>query len=420
MTTAPEPDRPQDPDREPGADDAAPDGPMTGIRIVDLGQVLAAPFATHLLAGLGAEVIKVEPPEGEWLRRAGGPLAFAPQNCGKRMAAIDVATTEGRDAVLRLAASADVFVEGFAPGTAEALGLGSDAVRATNDRLVYASLSAFGADGPYGGRLAFDHVVQAVSGIMDSTGFPDQPPVKVGSPYVDYSTGLLLAFAVLAGLRLRDRTGTGLTVDVTMLDAALLLNVGALVRTANTGIDPPRTGNDAFSGAVASGVFDTADGLLAIAANKVSHVIRLCDALGLPDLADDLGAAVGRGADPSAAERARRRIAQALAGADAEHWERRLAEARVPAGRVRRLSEVVDDGHPRARGLLQPVAADEHGHLEGDALRWLPGAGIRIDGSMPGPREAPGPCGADTDRVLADVGYDEARLAELRAGGVIG
>ncbi|MEL7158976.1 MAG: CoA transferase, partial [Actinomycetota bacterium] len=192
-------------------------GPLTGVRVLDLGQVLASPFAGYLLSNLGAEVIKIEPPDGEWLRQAtGGGLGFSAQNGGKKMVALDLHRPDGAQVLLRLAAGADVFLEGFAPGTADAMGLGFDAVRAQRPDVVYASLSAFGAEGPYGGRPAFDHVVQAASGIMESTGFPDQPPTKVGSPYVDYSSGLLLAFAVLAGLRQRDLTDDAVQVDITM------------------------------------------------------------------------------------------------------------------------------------------------------------------------------------------------------------
>ncbi|MEL7207257.1 MAG: CoA transferase, partial [Actinomycetota bacterium] len=237
-------------------------------------------------------------------------------------------------------------------------------------------------------------------------------PTKVGSPYVDYSSGLLLAFAVLAGLRQRDLTDDAVQVDITMLDAALLLNLGALVRTANTGEDPPRTGNEAFSSALASGAFETADGLLAIAANKPSHHVRLCDLLGLGDLADrtDL---TGPGADAAQVETARARIAEALLGATALEWEGRLAAARVPAAAVRRLSDVIGEGHPATRGLLQPVAGDDE-----DVL--LPGSGVRINGHMAGPAAPAAACGADTDQVLTEAGFAPHELAELRADGLIG
>ena len=338
-------------------------------------------------------------------------MVFATQNAGKRMVAVDLSEDGGSDVVLRLVEGADVFVEGFAPGTAERMGLGFDQVRARQGRIVYASLSAFGDVGPYAGRPGFDHIVQAVSGIMPATGFPGQPPTKVGSPYLDYGSGLLLAFAVLAGLRERDRTDRAVQVDVAMLDAGLMLNVGALVRAANLNEDPPRTGNDAFSRAVASGAFETSDGLLSIAANKVSHYVRLCDELGLDDLADRVELAMP-GADPEAVAEARARFAEVFATATAQEWEQRLTAARVPAARVRSLTEVVEDGHPTARQMIQPVPTDD-----GELL--LPGLGVRINGSMNGPTEAAAACGADTDAVLAEAGFEAGAVAKLRARGIV-
>jgi crotonobetainyl-CoA:carnitine CoA-transferase CaiB-like acyl-CoA transferase len=230
--------------------------PLHGVTVIDLGQVLATPFATYLLGLLGAEVVKLEPRGGEWLRRL-GPLAFATQNAGKRAVGIDLRSPGGAEVVLRLVERADVFVEGFAPGTADAMGLGWEPVSGRSPNVVYGSLSAFGDVGPYGGRAGFDHVVQALSGIMPATGFEGQPPTKVGAPFLDYGGGLLLAFGILAGLLERQRTGRAVHIDVAMLDAGLLFNAGALVRAANTGTDPARTGNDAFSGSSAWATWPT-------------------------------------------------------------------------------------------------------------------------------------------------------------------
>ena len=390
-----------------------PDGPapLAGLTVIDLGQVLASPFATSLLGMLGADIVKVEPPSGEFLRRLGGPLAFATQNAGKRSITVDLRHPDGADVVLRLAERGDVFVEGFAPGTAAAMGLGWDAVSARNPSIVYGSLSAFGDAGPYAGRPGFDHVVQALSGIMPATGFEGQPPTKVGAPFLDYGGGLLLAYGILAGLLERHRTGRAVRIDVTMLDAGLLFNAGALVRAANVGIDPPRTGNDAFSGAIASGAFETCDGLLMVAANKPRHFRRLMELLGLDDLADDPTLA-GPGADPDTVTEARRRMGARLATESAEHWERVLGEAGVPAGRVRSMTETVADGHPAARGLLQAPPGDE--------TTLVPGAGVRIDGVMPGPSGPAPALGASTDEVLGRFGFATDEIAELRDGGCLG
>ncbi len=388
--------------------------PLQGVRLLDLGQVYASPFASYLLGLLGAEVIKVEPPGGEWLRRMGsGGLAYATQNAGKRPIVVDLKQPGGAEVVLRLAAGCDIFVEGFAPGTAARMGVGFDAVKARNPSVVYGSLSAFGDTGPYADRPGFDHVVQAVTGIMASTGFDGQPPTKVGAPFLDYGAGLLLAFALLAGVLEQRRTGEAVAVDVTMLDVGLLLNASGLVRAANTGLDAPRTGNDAFSGAVASGAFETADGLLMIAANKVSHFVRVCDALGLQDLADQPALSLP-GADPSIVAAARARMADAFATRSAAEWESILVAAKVPAARVRSTVEVATEGHVAARGLLSAV--DVAGE---DRPTLVPSAGIRINGEMPsarGPVLAPG---TETDAVLSEAGFDADEIARLREAAVV-
>ena len=393
------------------SDDRSTTGPspLGGLTVVDLGQVLATPFATYLLGLLGAEVIKIEPPTGDWLRR-GTELGFATQNAGKRSLAVDLRSPEGIEVVLRLVERSDVFVEGFAPGTAEAMGLGWETVSARNPAVVYGSLSAFGDIGPYGGRPGFDHVVQAVSGIMPATGFPGQPPTKVGAPFLDYGGGLLLAYGILAGILEQRRVGRAVRLDVAMLDAGLLFNAGALTRAAELGADPPRTGNDAFSGAIASGAFETSDGLLMLAANKARHFDTLVEALGLPDL---VGRAAGDGPplDPDQVGEIRQRIGEQLLAEPAQWWEDELNRLGVPAGRVRSLTEVVDDGHPSERGILQRPAPDQP---------LVPGAGVRIDGIMPG-ATGPGPTlDEGADEVLTRFGFSATEVAELRDNGAIG
>ena len=206
--------------------------PLDGLRIVDLTQVLAGPYCTYQLALLGAEVIKVEPPGGEWIR-SGGPveelvpqqlgLSFCVQNSDKQFLEVDLKEPMGLESVLELVDDADVFIQNYRPGVAERLGLGIGAVQARNPTIVYCSISAYGDEGPIGGRPAYDHVVQAMSGIMETTGTDEMGPTKVGAPYVDYATGLNAAFAVMAGLAERARTGEGQVVDVSMLDTTLNL-----------------------------------------------------------------------------------------------------------------------------------------------------------------------------------------------------
>lgn len=372
--------------------------PLHGITVVDLGQVLAAPFATYLLHLLGAEVIKVEPLGGDWLR-GGHARSFATQNAGKLGLAVDVRSPDGIEAVLRLAEQADVFVEGFAPGTAAAMGLGWDDVRARNDSIVYGSLSAFGDDGPYAGRPGFDHVVQAVSGTMWCSGFEGDPPIKVGAPYLDYGSGLLLAFGILAGLLERQRTGSATHIDVTMLDLGLLMNAAALVNTTATGRSPQRTGNNAFSGAIASGAFETADGWLMLAANKIRHHRRLEELLGVELVEGDV-------------DGARAALEPIFRTRSADEWEQYLNDEGVPAAKVRTLAEVATEGHPTVRGLLTPVDVDGE-------LVELPGAGIRFDGAMPAPNAPPPRLGEHGRVVLARAGFGVGEIDELIARGVV-
>ena len=266
--------------------------PLGGITVVDLTQVLAGPYCTYQLALLGADVIKIEPPhQGEWMRVQGlSPglsehglgLGFCVQNANKRFLTVNLKEPRGLAIVMQLAATADVFVENFRPGVADRLGLGYEAIAACNPTIIYASISAYGQDGPLGHRGAYDHVVQAMAGIMSTTGMPGSGPTKVGAPYIDYAAGLNGAFAIMAALHERHRTGQSQRVDVAMLDTALLLMANHLVQVAMTGENPAKTGNEAFSGAPSSGCYATQDGLLMLAANNERQFVALCTAIGRP------------------------------------------------------------------------------------------------------------------------------------------
>ena len=315
--------------------------PLAGIRIIDLTQVLAGPYCTYQLALLGAEVIKVEPPGGEWTRLGGGidELAaqrlgslFCVQNSDKQFVEADLKDPADLGAVLHLVDDADVFIQNYRPGVAERLGLGVDALQARNPEIVYCSLSAYGADGPIGGRPAYDHVVQAMSGIMETTGTDEMGPVKVGAPYVDYATGLNAAFAVMAALAERTRTGEGQVVDVSMLDTTLNLMASNMSAVATTGNDLPKLGNEAASGSPSSGCFTTGDGEhIMLAANNERQFADLCKGLGHPEWASDerwSGPTVRR---QNQAE-LRDLMAEAFASDSAQAWE-------APPRQLQRASE---------------------------------------------------------------------------------
>jgi crotonobetainyl-CoA:carnitine CoA-transferase CaiB-like acyl-CoA transferase len=376
--------------------------PLAGIRVIDLTQVLAGPYCTYQLALLGAEVIKIEPPEGE-LARSLGPyadlteqklgLGFCAQNSDKDCIVIDLKAPRGVDAVLDLAADADIFIENFRPGVAERLGLGEAAVRARNQSIVYCSISAYGGEGPIGHRPAYDHVVQAMCGIMKTTGTDDMDPLKVGAPYIDYATGLNAAFAVLAALRERDRTGEGQTVNVAMLDTALNLMASNLVTTATTGTDMPKLGNEAASQAPSSGCFKGSDGQqVMLAANNERQFADLCRALGHPEWTTD----------PRWHDSATRRQHQgelrgefeaAFRTRTAAEWETLFDVEGVPASRVRSIGELLAEGQPSARELLHELPVGEHG-----TPVQVPAIGFRLNGDSLAPRRPPHRVGEDNAR----------------------
>lgn len=376
--------------------------PLAGIRVVDLTQVLAGPYCTYQLALLGAEIIKIEPPEGE-LARSFGPyadlteqnlgLGFCAQNSDKDCVAIDLKAPGGVDAVLDLAAGADIFIENYRPGVAQRLGLGEAAVRARNQSIVYCSISAYGGEGPIGHRPAYDHVVQAMCGIMKTTGTEEMDPLKVGAPYIDYATGLNSAFAVLAALRERDRTGEGQTVNVAMLDTALNLMANNLVTTATTGADMPKLGNEAASQAPSSGCFKGSDGQqVMLAANNERQFADLCRALGHPEWATD-----PRWADPAARRQhqgvLRGEFEAAFQTRTAAEWETLFDAEGVPASRVRSIGELIAEGQPSARELLHELPVGEHG-----TPVQMPAIGFRLNGDSLGPRRPPRRVGEDNAR----------------------
>jgi crotonobetainyl-CoA:carnitine CoA-transferase CaiB-like acyl-CoA transferase len=327
---------------------------MEGMRVVDLSHVIAGPTCGFYLAHYGAEVIKVEPPgRGDVLRTGGGKAAvdegvsvgFATINAGKRSAAIDLKSPEGLAAVRELARGADVFIENFRPGVVERLGLSYDAIRAINPRVVYASISGYGQEGEWSPRGAYDHVVQAFTGMMSLQGGEGDPPVKVGFPVIDAAAGMTAAQAVLAALLRRERSGEGAYLDVSMVQAAVQLMLSPAVLAEHEGRDRPRPGNRGFSGSPGAATFRCADGWIATAANTPAQFRTLCHALGVESVLHDDAlldvAALGAGAGfvvPRDVPALHARLEAAFAVRSAAALESALAAAGVPAARVRSLS----------------------------------------------------------------------------------
>lgn len=397
--------------------------PLDGLRVIDLSQVLAGPFATYQLSLLGAEVLKIEKPgEGDWTRR-GGPnrplsemgmgLSFLAHNAAKKSVTLDLKSDEGLAALKRLIATADIFVENFKPGVAERLGLGFNEVRALSPKIVYCSISAYGQDGPFRPRPAYDHVIQGMCGIMLTTGEKGDGPTKVGAPYVDYATGMNAAMAILAGVAEVRRTGQGVQLDVAMLDTAITLMISLYTQHMTSGWVPDQNGNEAWSQSPSSGAFETADGLLMLAANNDRQFRKLCAAVGRADILSDprwCNPAVRR--DNAVALRAEM-VALFLTRGAAE-WEALLATAEVPAARVRRLDEVVKEDQFTARDLISEMHVAGH-----DGAVHIPNLPFKANGANVHPTHAPVALGHDTDQVLREAGIDADTIDKLRGLGVI-
>ena len=328
--------------------------PLHGIRVVDVTASLAGPSCTQLLAALGADVVKIEPQEGDHARAWGPPFVdgdgvlFFAANAGKRSLVVDLAANV--DVVLRLADEADVFVQSLRPGLAERRGLGAEALRARNPRLVYCTIGAYGATGPLAARPGYDPLMQAASGLMTVTGEPGGPPVRSGVSLIDFATGQWAAIAILAALLERQTSGVGRTIDTSLYETALALLSSQLATYAATGEAPGRHGS-AFPLIAPYEVFPTSDGSLMIVAGSDGLYERLRDVLGVPD--DERFRT-----NP---DRVRNRAAlvtllsERLRTGTSAEWEAKLTAAGVPVSPLRDVGEAFEHEQTRALGILQQL-----------------------------------------------------------------
>jgi len=406
--------------------------PLDSVVVLDLTRFLAGPYCTLLLAGLGAEVIRVESPEGDLYRSHppyGGPkgaslgrqtdddlgLAALHRLRGKKSITLNLRAPAGVDLFRRLSARADVVVENFLPGTLEAMGLGFAALQAVNPRLVLCSISGFGQTGPYRDWRAFDPVVQAMSGISSVTGYPDRPPVRCGAAISDTSASLYGVIGILSALRARERTGRGDWVDVSMLDGSFFL-LPDVLEFAVAGGEPERRGNG-HPGTVPFNVYRTSDGWITVCAVAPREWQSVLLALGRPELAADPRF------EPSAGNR---RVHREDIDALMQEWagRRTTAEAvetlqrhHVAAGPVRDLREALDDEHLHARDMVVPLEHPVHGPIPGARGFGMPIKFLNHQADLDQPAPALGADNADVyGRLLGLVAAD---LESLRAQGVI-
>ncbi len=376
---------------------------LAGTRVLDLTNVLAGPYAGYQLALLGADVIKVEAPDGDLARQLGASPAlnaarmgasFLAQNAGKRSVVLDLKSEAGRAAFLDLVATADVVLENFRPGVMDRLGLSVDALRARRPDLIYCAISGFGQTGPMRDNPAYDQIVQGLSGVMSITGSPETAPLRVGYPVCDTLGGLFGAFAIAAALVRRARTGEGAILDVSMLESTISALGWPVSNYLTAGVEPQPMGNENMT-AAPSGTFATGDGPLNIAANKGEQFVALCREIGRPELA----------ADPRFAERETRKrnrlalkaeIEAALAGASATEWEARLNRAGVPAGRVLAVPQALAEPQVAARAMTARFEAVPGLERPLTVVR----GGFLVDGEAPRPSRPPPALGEHDDEIL--------------------
>ena len=396
---------------------------LESVRVLDLTNVLAGPFCCYQLAQLGADVIKVEVPStGDLARQLGADpelnhrlmgASFLAQNAGKRSVTINLKSSAGKEVFHRLVATADVIVENFRPGVMDRLGLGYEALRKAKANLIYCAISGFGKDGPLKDNPAYDQIVQGISGVMSVTGDKQSAPLRVGFPVADTIGGLTAAFAIAAALFGRDRSGQGEFIDVSMLEATLVTMGWAVSNWLIAGIRPEPMGNENMT-ASPSGTFKTGAGLLNIAANKQEQFETLCELIGRRELASD-----PRYVDRE--DRKKRRyelkadLESALMGKSAKEWSVLFNKHGVPAGEVLAIPEALDHPQTTERGLIKSFAAAPGVDRDIAVVR----AGFRLASGGPEPACPPPPLGADTDKILEELGYDRDSIAKLKAEGAV-
>jgi formyl-CoA transferase len=403
--------------------EAAPlTAPLDGIRVLDLSRVLAGPWCTQLLGDLGAEVIKIERPgPGDDTRHWGPPwhgegdrrvaAYFLSANRGKRSAAIDFATEEGAELVRRLAQRCDVVVENFKVGGLAKFGLDAASIRAANPKLIVASITGFGQDGPYAERAGYDFIIQGMGGMMSVTGHPDgEPgggPMRAGVAIADLFTGMYACVAILAALHKREKSGVGAHIDMALFDTQLAMLANQAANALVSGEEPPRQGNT-HPNIVPYQPFEAADRPIIIAVGNDRQFARLAEMCGHPEWASDERFATN-GARVANRGEIVRLVAECIAQKPAAEWFEKLDAAGIPAGPINRVRQALEDVQAQHRAMVRTLGAVR-----------LVGSPVRIDGERCDSELPPPALGEHTDAVLGEIGVSGDEIERLKAAGVVG
>jgi CoA:oxalate CoA-transferase len=390
---------------------------LQGVRVLDLTRVLAGPYASMILGDLGADIIKIENPNGGDDARGFGPFVngesiyFISLNRNKKSLSLNLKTEEGKEIFLKLVEDADIVLENFRPGTMEKLGLGYDELEKVNPSIIYAASSGFGHTGPYSQKAAYDLIVQAMGGIMSLTGDPDGPPTRVGASIGDITSGLFTTIGILAALNKRKETGKGQKVDVAMLDCQVAILENAIARFAVSGVSPKSTGNRHPS-ITPFAVFKASDGHVVVAAGNDHLWQKLCYTVGKEELAEDPRFKTN-GDRTNNWDSLEPIMNEIISKREVEDWLKTFEEAGIPASQINDVAKVVEHPQVKARDMIvyqdHPVA----GRI------MMPGIPIKLS-KNPGSIETPAPLlGEHNEVILKKLGYTELEIKRLEEQGVI-